>query len=197
MSAKRSAKTTRKTGETDIKVSLELDGGGKAKINTGVGFFDHMLDALARHGLLNLEVSCKGDLQIDEHHTVEDVGIVIGKALAEAVGDKKGIRRYGYAYAPMDEALGRAALDFSGRGMLCFRAEFSREKVGELSTELVEEFWRAVANNAGITLHLDLLAGSNAHHQVEALFKAAALAIRTATRLDPDIKGVPSTKGKL
>ena len=197
MSATRTATRERKTGETDIVVSLALDGSGKAEIDTGVGFFDHMLTALARHGLLDLKVSCKGDLEIDEHHTVEDVGIVIGQALAEAVGDKAGIRRYGYAYAPMDEALGRAALDFSGRGLLCFRAEFSREMVGDLSTELVEEFWRAVAANAGITLHLDLLAGSNAHHQAESLFKAAALAIRWATRIDPDVQGVPSTKGVL
>ncbi|MBW7995220.1 MAG: imidazoleglycerol-phosphate dehydratase HisB [Candidatus Glassbacteria bacterium] len=197
MSATRTATRKRKTGETDIVVSLALDGSGKAEIDTGIGFFDHMLTALARHGLLDLKVSCKGDLEIDEHHTVEDVGIVIGQALAEAVGDKAGIRRYGYAYAPMDEALGRAALDFSGRGLLCFRAEFSREMVGDLSTELVEEFWRAVAVNAGITLHLHLLAGSNAHHQAESLFKAAALAIRWATRIDPDVQDIPSTKGVL
>ena len=197
MSAKRNATRTRKTGETDIRVSLELDGSGKTKIDTGVGFFNHMLDALGRHGLLNLEISCKGDLEIDEHHTVEDVGIVLGQAIAEAVGDKAGMRRFGYAYAPMDEALSRAALDFSGRGMLCFRAQFSRDKVGDMSTELVEEFWQAVAANAGITLHLDLLAGSNAHHQIESLFKAAALAIRAATRMDPDVQGVPSTKGVL
>lgn len=197
MSKVRSSTKQRKTGETDISVSLALDGTGKAEIDTGVGFFDHMLDGFARHGLLDLKVTCKGDLEIDEHHSVEDVGIVIGQALAEAVGDKAGIRRFGYAYAPMDEALSRATLDFSGRGLLCFRAEFSREMVGDLSTELVEEFWRAVASNAGITLHLDLLAGANAHHQIESLFKAAALAIRSATRLDPDVVGVPSTKGVL
>jgi imidazoleglycerol-phosphate dehydratase len=197
MSAKRSATRTRKTGETDIMVSLDLDGSGKAKIDTGVGFFNHMLDALGRHGLLDLEITCKGDLEIDEHHTVEDVGIVLGQAIAEAVGDKAGMRRFGYAYAPMDEALSRAALDFSGRGMLSFRAQFSRDKVGDLSTELVQEFWQAVAANAGMTLHLDLLAGSNAHHQIESLFKAAALAIRAATRIDPDVRGVPSTKGVL
>ncbi len=197
MSKARSSSKQRKTGETDIRVSLALDGTGKAEIDTGVGFFDHMLDGFARHGLLDLKVSCKGDLEIDEHHSVEDVGIVIGQALAEAVGDKAGIRRFGYAYAPMDEALSRATLDFSGRGLLCFRAEFSREMVGDFSTELVEEFWRAVASNAGITLHLDLLAGANAHHQIESLFKAAALAIRSATRLDPDVVGVPSTKGVL
>ncbi len=197
MSKVRSSTRQRKTGETEISVSLALDGAGKAEIDTGVGFFDHMLDGLARHGLLDLKVKCAGDLEIDEHHSVEDVGIVIGQALAEALGDKTGIRRFGYAYAPMDEALSRAALDFSGRGLLCFRATFSREMVGELSTELVEEFWRALASNAGITLHLDLLAGSNAHHQVESLFKAAALAIRAATRFDPDVKGVPSTKGVL
>ena len=197
MSKARSSTKERKTGETEIRVSLALDGSGKAEIDTGVGFFDHMLAGLARHGLLNLSVKCKGDLEIDEHHSVEDVGIVIGQALAEAVGDKAGIRRFGYAYAPMDEALSRAALDFSGRGLLCFRAAFSREMVGDFSTELVEEFWRALVSNAGITLHLDLLAGSNAHHQVESLFKAAALAIRAATRPDPDVVGVPSTKGVL
>ena len=197
MSDARSCSKQRKTGETDITVELSLDGTGRADIETGVGFFDHMLDALARHGLLDLTVSCKGDLEIDEHHTVEDVGIVIGQALGEAVGDKAGMKRFGYAYAPMDEALGRAALDFSGRGLLSFRASFSREMVGDLSTELVEEFWRAVASNAGITLHLDLLAGANAHHQVEALFKAAALAIRAAVAIDPDVDGVPSTKGTL
>jgi imidazoleglycerol-phosphate dehydratase len=197
MSNARCSTRQRKTAETDISVSLDLDGTGKAEIDTGVGFFDHMLDGFARHGLLDLKVTCKGDLQVDEHHTVEDVGIVIGQAIAEAVGDKAGIRRFGSAYVPMDEALSRAALDFSGRGLLCMRATFSREMVGDLSTEMAEEFWRAVATNAGITLHLDLLEGSNAHHQLESLFKAAALAIRAATRFDPDVKGVPSTKGVL
>jgi len=197
MSSSRIAKRARKTRETDIKLSLNLDGKGESRIKTGVGFFEHMLTALAKHGRFDLELTCAGDLHIDEHHTVEDVGIVLGEALAEALGDKAGIRRFASALAPLDEALSRAVVDISGRGLLVFRGDLGREKVGDLSTELVEDFWRALAAKAGITMHLEILYGSNAHHQVESLFKAAALALHQATRIDPGVQGIPSTKGVL
>ena len=197
MSSSRTAKRERKTKETDITLSLNLDGRGESRIKTGVGFFEHMLTALAKHGRFNLELTCKGDLHIDEHHTVEDVGIVLGEAIAEALGDKAGIRRFASAFAPLDEALSRVVVDISGRGLLVFRGDLGREKVGDLSTELVEDFWRALAAKAGITLHMEILYGSNAHHQVESLFKAAALALHQATRIDPGVQGIPSTKGVL
>jgi len=197
MSSSRTAKRERKTKETDITLSLNLDGRGESRIKTGVGFFEHMLTALAKHGRFNLELTCKGDLHIDEHHTVEDVGIVLGEAIAEALGDKAGIRRFASAFAPLDEALSRVVVDISGRGLLVFRGDLGREKVGDLSTELVEDFWRALAAKAGITMHMEILYGSNAHHQVESLFKAAALALHQATRIDPGVQGIPSTKGVL
>ena len=197
MSSSRIAKRQRKTKETDITLSLNLDGRGESRIKTGVGFFEHMLTALAKHGRFDLELACEGDLHIDEHHTVEDVGIVLGEAIAEALGDKAGIRRFASALAPLDEALSRAVVDISGRGLLVFRGDLGREKVGDLSTELVEDFWRALAAKAGITLHMEILYGSNAHHQVESLFKAAALALHQATRIDPGVQGIPSTKGML
>ena len=197
MSVQRTASVKRKTRETDIKLKIDLDGSGESKISTGVGFFEHMLTALAKHGRLNFELSCTGDLHIDEHHTVEDVGIVLGEAFAKALGDKAGTRRFAHAYAPLDEALSRVVVDLSGRGFLSFHGDLGREKVGDLSTELVEDFWRAFATRAGITLHMEIIYGTNAHHMVESLFKAAALALHSATRIDPAVKGVPSTKGVL
>ena len=197
MSYPRTAEVKRKTKETDIRLALNIDGKGTSRIEVGVGFFEHMLTALARHGQMDIELICKGDLHIDEHHTVEDVGIVLGQALAGAIGDKAGITRFSEAYAPLDEALSRVVVDLSGRGFLVFRGELGREKVGDLSTELVEDFWRAVATKAGITMHMELLYGTNAHHQVESLFKAAARAIHAATRIVPGVEGIPSTKGAL
>jgi imidazoleglycerol-phosphate dehydratase len=197
MSARR-AEITRATSETDIRVSLDLDGTGQATIATGVGFLDHMLTALARHALLDLAVQAKGDLHIDDHHTTEDVGIVIGQAIRQALGDKRGIRRYGAALIPMDEALAEAALDISGRPFLAWSVAFQRPKIGTFDTELVEEFFRALAFNAGITLHVTLKAGTNAHHVAEACFKALARALRQAVEPDPRAGGaIPSTKGAL
>jgi len=197
MSSPRTATISRKTGETDIRLSLNIDGKGKAVLETGLGFFDHMLSSLAKHARFDLEIRCQGDLEIDEHHCLEDVGIVFGCALAEAVGDKAGISRFGHALVPLDEALSRVVVDFSGRAFLNFRAKFRRSKVGEMSTEMVEEFWRAVASKAGINIHMEVLYGKNTHHQVESLFKAAARALHDATRLVPGVEGVPSTKGVL
>jgi imidazoleglycerol-phosphate dehydratase len=197
MSSPRTATVSRKTNETDIRLSLNIDGKGEARLETGLGFFEHMLGSLAKHARFDLEVFCKGDLQIDEHHSLEDIGIVLGSALAEAVGDKSGIARFGHALVPLDEALSRAVVDFSGRSFLHFKARFRRSKVGEMSTEMVEEFWRAFAANAGITLHLEVLYGKNTHHQVESLFKSAARALHEATRFAPGVEGVPSTKGVL
>ena len=197
MTARR-AEITRATSETDIRVSLDLDGTGQATIATGVGFLDHMLTALARHALLDLTVQAKGDLHIDDHHTTEDVGIVIGQAIRQALGDKRGIRRYGAALIPMDEALAEAALDVSGRPFLAWSVAFQRPKIGTFDTELVEEFFRALAFNAGITLHVTLKAGTNAHHVAEACFKALARALRQAVEPDPRAGGaIPSTKGAL
>ena len=197
MSSQRTSTVSRKTGETDIRLSLNIDGRGETKLETGLGFFDHMLNSLAKHARFDLEITCRGDLEVDEHHCLEDIGIVLGQALAEAVGDKAGISRFGYALVPLDEALSRAVVDFSGRAFLHFKAGFRRTKVGEMSTEMVEEFWRALGNNAGITLHLEVLYGKNTHHQVESLFKAAARALYQATRFAPGEQGVPSTKGVL
>jgi imidazoleglycerol-phosphate dehydratase len=194
----RHAALTRRTSETDITLHLSLDGTGRPEIATGVGFFDHMLTAFARHGLFDLTVQAAGDLHIDSHHTVEDVGIVLGQAVAQALGEKRGIRRYGQALVPMDEALVEAAIDISGRGHLAWDVRFAREAIGAMDTQLVEEFFRAFAGNAKLTLHVVQRAGHNAHHVSEACFKAVARALRQAVELDPRVAGdVPSTKGSL
>lgn len=195
--ATRVAEIRRATTETRISLRLVLDGDGASEIHTGVGFFDHMLTHVARHGLLNLTVNAEGDLHVDDHHTVEDVGIALGQALREAVGSKAGMVRYGAATVPMDESLVLCALDFSGRGGLFFEMEFPDTRIGTFASELVEEFFRAVAGNAGITLHLRCITGRNAHHIAEAAFKAFGRAVDAATRLDPRVAGVPSTKGIL
>jgi imidazoleglycerol-phosphate dehydratase len=194
----RRAEISRETSETAITVALGLDGEGRADIATGIGFLDHMLTALARHGLFDLKVRAKGDLHIDFHHTTEDVGIVIGQCLRQALGDKRGIRRYGAAVIPMDEALAEAAVDISGRPFLAWSVTFAQPKIGEMDTELFEEFFRALAFNAGITLHITQKAGINAHHVAEACFKALARALREAVEPDPRaISAIPSTKGVL
>jgi imidazoleglycerol-phosphate dehydratase len=194
----RTASIARKTAETDISVSLTLDGTGKASIATGAGFFDHMLELFARHGLFDLEVKAKGDTHIDDHHTVEDVGIALGQAFLKALGDKAGIARYADVHLPMDETLTRCAVDISGRPMLVFRTVFTREKIGTFDTELVREWFQAFATNAGLTLHVETLYGENAHHIAESCFKALARTLRKAVALDPREAGrVPSTKGSL
>ncbi|WP_295643735.1 imidazoleglycerol-phosphate dehydratase HisB [uncultured Methylibium sp.] len=194
----RIAEVRRDTAETRIRVRIDLDGSGVAKLATGIGFFDHMLDQLARHGLIDLEIDCQGDLHIDGHHTVEDVGITVGQAFAKAVGDKKGIRRYGHAYVPLDEALSRVVVDFSGRPGLHMRVPFKAGMIGALDTQLVYEFFQGFVNHAGVTLHIDNLFGDNAHHQCETVFKAFARALRMALERDPRMAGViPSTKGSL
>lgn len=195
----RQASIQRKTKETDINLSIGLDGTGKANIKTDVAFFDHMLEQLAKHGLFDLNVSCKGDLEIDCHHTVEDVGIALGQAIKEALGDKKGIRRYGHAYLPMDEALSRVALDLSNRPYLIWNVKFTIDRLGEqMETELFQEFFNAVAQAAGITLHIENLYAENNHHRIESVFKAFAKALRMATEIDPRAEGqLPSTKGAL
>ncbi|MES3014645.1 MAG: imidazoleglycerol-phosphate dehydratase HisB [Pseudomonadota bacterium] len=194
----RAAEVRRDTAETKIRVRIDLDGSGVAKLATGIGFFDHMLDQLARHGLIDLEIDCQGDLHIDGHHTVEDVGITVGQAFAAAVGDKKGIRRYGHAYVPLDEALSRVVVDFSGRPGLHMRVPFKAGMIGALDTQLVYEFFQGFVNHAGVTLHIDNLFGDNAHHQCETVFKAFARALRMALERDPRMAGViPSTKGSL
>ncbi len=194
----RSATISRTTAETEISASLTLDGSGRYDIQTGVGFFDHMLDQLARHSLIDMEVRCKGDLHIDDHHTVEDCGIAIGQALSEALGDKRGIRRYGSCLLPMDETLVRCALDLSGRPFLVWNLDLPSGQIGTFDTELVREFFQALATHGGITLHIDLLHGFNSHHIAEAAFKAVARALREAVEPDPR-KGddIPSTKGML
>jgi imidazoleglycerol-phosphate dehydratase len=194
----RSAKVSRNTLETKISVELNLDGSGKVKLDTGLPFLEHMLDQIARHGLLDLEISAKGDLHIDGHHTVEDIGITLGQAFAQAIGDKKGLRRYGHAYVPLDEALSRVVLDISGRPGLVFNAEFVRSNVGEFEVDLIREFFQGFVNHALVTLHIDNLAGDNAHHQAETIFKAFGRALRVALEIDPRMAGVmPSTKGTL
>jgi imidazoleglycerol-phosphate dehydratase len=193
----RKAEIARKTNETDISMSFNIDGSGKSEIETGVGFFDHMLNLFARHGLFDLRVKAVGDLHVDSHHTVEDVGIVLGKALKEALGDKKSIKRYGSSFLPMDESLALAVIDLGGRPFLVFDARFSTDKVGEMDTELVEEFFRAVVFNAGINLHIKVFYGSNNHHIIEAIFKAFGRALDEATLVDERIKGVMSTKGTI
>ena len=194
----RTAEVSRTTAETRIHVRVNLDGSGEARLNTGIGFFDHMLDQIARHGLIDLEVRSDGDLHIDGHHTVEDVGITLGQAFARAVGDKKGIRRYGHAYVPLDEALSRVVIDFSGRPGLHLDCKFTAGRIGELDTQLVYEFFQGFVNHAGVTLHIDNLKGANAHHQAETVFKAFGRALRQALEIDPRAAGtVPSTKGSL
>jgi imidazoleglycerol-phosphate dehydratase len=194
----RAAKADRKTAETQITLSVNVDGSGRATLSTGIPFLDHMLDQVARHGMLDLDIQAKGDLQVDAHHTVEDIGITLGQAVARAVGDKKGIRRYGHAYVPLDEALSRVVIDFSGRPGLEYHVQFKRALIGEFDVDLVHEFFQGFANHAQVTLHIDNLRGDNAHHQCETMFKAFARALRMA--LEPDPRGgdaVPSTKGML
>ncbi len=198
ISSERVAEVTRNTAETQIRVRVNLDGTGQAKLATGIGFFDHMLDQIARHGLIDLEIDAKGDLHIDGHHTVEDVGITLGQAVAKAVGDKKGLRRYGHAYVPLDEALSRVVVDFSGRPGLTMHVPFKSGMIGAFDTQLAFEFFQGFANHALVTLHIDNLRGENAHHQCETVFKAFARALRMALELDPRMAGIiPSTKGSL
>ena len=194
----RKAEVVRKTGETDIRVNLMLEGSGKSAIDTGVGFLDHMLTLFARHGRFDLEVSCKGDTRVDDHHSVEDIGIALGKAFDQALGEKKGVVRYGSTLLPMDESLILSAVDLSGRGMLVYDLNIPAEKVGTFDTELTEEFFRAFAHNAGATLHLKQLDGKNSHHIIEGAFKSVARSIRTAVAIDSDFaEEIPSTKGVL
>jgi len=194
----RKAEITRKTAETDISVRIDLDGTGRYDNRTGVGFFDHMLDQLARHSLIDMDVRCEGDLHIDDHHSVEDTGIAIGQALARALGDKRGIRRYGSCLLPMDDALVRAALDLSGRPYLVWNVDLPTPKIGAFDTELVREFFQALSTHGGITLHVDMLHGINSHHIAEAAFKAVARALREAVETDPrKADAIPSTKGAL
>jgi len=194
----RTSQVTRNTLETQVSVSLNLDGTGVAKLASGVPFLDHMLDQIARHGLIDLDIFAKGDLHIDAHHTVEDIGITLGQAFAKAVGDKKGIRRYGHAYVPLDEALSRVVIDLSGRPGLVFEVDFSRGVIGEFDVDLVSEFFQGFVNHAGATLHVDNLRGKNSHHQVETIFKAFGRALRMAVEVDSRLGGaMPSTKGSL
>jgi imidazoleglycerol-phosphate dehydratase len=194
----RQAQVTRNTLETQITVKLDLDGTGKSSLSTGIGFFDHMLDQVARHGMLDLEITAKGDLHIDAHHTVEDVGITLGQAFTQALGDKRGIRRYGHAYVPLDEALSLVVVDLSGRPGLEFGIAFTRPLIGEFDVDLVHEFFQGFVNHALATLHIDNLKGKNAHHQAETAFKAFGRALRMAVELDPRMHGIlPSTKGSL
>lgn len=193
----RSAAVSRKTQETDIEITLTLDGCGQSELHVGIGFFEHMLAALARFAMMDLTITCQGDLDVDAHHTVEDVGICLGQALAQALGDKRGIRRIGQGLVPMDEALGSAVLDMSGRPYLVFDAEFATPMLGSMSTQLVEEFFRALCVHAGWTLHLGVPYGRNDHHKAEALYKAVGKALEQAAAIDPRINGVLSTKGSL
>jgi imidazoleglycerol-phosphate dehydratase len=194
----RTAEIVRNTAETQIRVVVDLDGGGQARLATGIGFFDHMLDQIARHGALDLTIEARGDLHVDAHHTVEDVGIALGQAVARAAGDKRGIRRYGHAYVPLDEALTRVVVDFSGRPGLEWHVPFTRAMIGDFDVDLAHEFFRGFVNHAQLTLHVDNLRGANAHHQCETVFKAFARALRMALEFDPRAAGtVPSTKGTL
>jgi imidazoleglycerol-phosphate dehydratase len=194
----RTAQVERNTLETQINVTMNLDGTGEASLDTGVPFLDHMLDQIARHGLIDLSITAKGDLHIDAHHTVEDVGITLGQALAKAVGDKKGIYRYGHAYVPLDEALSRVVIDFSGRPGLVYNITFSRARIGDFDVDLFQEFFHGLVNHAGVTLHIDNLCGSNAHHQAETVFKAFGRALRMALETDVRMaEQIPSTKGSL
>ena len=197
-STARTAEIERNTKETQIRVRLNLDGTGVAKLATGIPFLEHMLDQVARHGMVDLEVTAKGDLHIDAHHTVEDIGITLGQAFARAIGDKSGIRRFGHAYVPLDEALSRVVIDFSGRPGLTYGVKFTRALIGEFDADLVHEFFQGFVNHAQVTLHIDSLRGDNAHHQCETMFKAFARALRMAAEADPRAAGaVPSTKGSL
>lgn len=194
----RHAQVIRNTLETQISVKVDLDGTGKAVLDTGVPFLDHMLDQVARHGMIDLEIAAKGDLHIDAHHTVEDIGITLGQAFTQAIGDKKGLRRYGHAYVPLDEALSRVVLDLSGRPGMEFNIEFARARIGEFDVDLINEFFQGFVNHAMLTLHIDNLAGRNAHHQAETVFKAFGRALRMAMEHDPRAAGIiPSTKGSL
>jgi len=194
----RTADITRNTNETRVRVSINLDGTGRQSINTGVPFLDHMLDQIARHGLIDLDIHCDGDTHIDDHHTVEDVGITLGQAFAAAVGDKAGLRRYGHAYVPLDEALSRVVIDFSGRPGLVYHIPFTRARIGNFDVDLAREFFQGFVNHALVTLHIDNLRGENSHHQCETVFKAFGRALRMATEVDPRSTGVvPSTKGVL
>ncbi len=196
--AARSASVSRDTLETQIRVSVTIDGTGVSQFDTGVPFLEHMLDQIARHGLMDLDIYCKGDTHIDDHHTVEDIGITFGKALAQAVGDKKGIRRYGHAYVPLDEALSRVVIDFSGRPGLIMDVPFTQKRIGNFDTELFSEFFHGFVNHAQVTMHIDCLRGDNAHHQIETVFKAFARAMRMALEPDPRLGDqMPSTKGSL
>ena len=194
----RTAEVSRNTLETQIVASINIDGTGVSQLSSGLGFLDHMMDQIARHGMMDIKVEAKGDLHIDAHHTVEDIGITLGQAFAKGLGDKKGIRRYGHAYVPLDEALSRVALDLSGRPGLEFGVEFKRARIGDFDVDLVHEFFQGFVNHAGVTLHIDNLRGENAHHQAETIFKAFGRALRMATELDPRMTGImPSTKGSL
>lgn len=194
----RTAEVSRNTLETKIKVSINLDGTGLSKLSSGLGFLDHMIDQIARHGMMDIHVEATGDLHIDAHHTVEDIGITLGQAFAKAVGDKKGLRRYGHAYVPLDEALSRVVLDLSGRPGMEFGVEFKRAQIGEFDVDLIHEFFQGFVNHALVTLHIDNLRGENAHHQAETIFKAFGRALRMATELDKRMAGImPSTKGSL
>lgn len=198
MPTPRTAEVTRNTNETQIRVAINIDGTGRQKLNTGVPFLDHMLDQIARHGLIDIEIDAKGDLHIDAHHTVEDVGITLGQAFAKAIGDKKGIRRYGHAYVPLDEALSRVVIDFSGRPGLEFHVPFKRSMIGTFDVDLTHEFFQGFVNHALVSLHIDNLRGENAHHQCETVFKAFGRALRMAAELDARSVGtIPSTKGSL
>lgn len=196
--AARKATVKRDTLETQIEVSLDLDGNGKSKLNTGVAFLEHMLDQVARHGMFDLDINAKGDLHIDAHHTVEDTGITLGQAFSQAIGDKKGVRRYGHAYVPLDEALSRVVIDFSGRPGLEYNANYPRAMIGEFDVDLLKEFFQGFVNHANVTLHIDNIRGDNAHHIAETIFKAFGRALRVAVELDPRMQDViPSTKGSL
>jgi imidazoleglycerol-phosphate dehydratase len=194
----RTAEVSRNTLETKIKVSINLDGTGVSKLSSGLGFLDHMIDQIARHGMMDINIEATGDLHIDAHHTVEDIGITLGQAFAKAIGDKKGLRRYGHAYVPLDEALSRVVLDLSGRPGMEFGVEFKRAQIGEFDVDLIHEFFQGFVNHALVTLHIDNLRGENAHHQAETIFKAFGRALRMATELDTRMAGImPSTKGSL
>ena len=195
---KRSAKVSRKTKETDITVEINIDGVGNSSLDSGIGFLDHMLEQISKHGLFDLSIKAQGDLHIDAHHTVEDIGITLGQAFEKAIGDKLGIRRYGHAFVPLDEALSRVVLDISGRPGLDLNVDFTRARIGEFDVDLIHEFFQGFINHANITLHIDNLKGENAHHQAETIFKAFGRALRNAVEIDEKIKGVmPSTKGTL
>jgi imidazoleglycerol-phosphate dehydratase len=193
----RIAQVTRNTKETQISVSVNLDGTGKASFDTGIPFLEHMLDQIARHGVIDMEIKASGDIHIDDHHTVEDIGITLGQAVANALGDKKGVRRYGHAYVPLDEALSRVVIDFSGRPLLVSQAKYPDRNIGRFSVALIHEFFQGFANHAQATLHMDCLKGENSHHIAETLFKAFGKALRVAVELDPRVTDIPSTKGVL